>query len=91
MAHDDATCPSAGQTEGVVMLCIKDERWVWMRMHGPLYGIIGQHQGWVRLLGWGLSWHSSLVRPLFSERRGCVRILRIGPWSFRWLVRGKIA
>ena len=73
------------------MLWLRDERWVWIRIHGPLYGVIGQHQGWVRLLGWGVSWRSSLVRPLFSERCRRRRLLRIGPWSLRWLAKRRAA
>lgn len=71
------------------MLWRRDERWVWARLHGAFYGIIGQHQGWVRLWGWGISWHSSVIPPRFSERYGFVRTLKIGPWSLEWLRRAR--
>lgn len=70
------------------MLWLSEERRLWMRTRDPLYGVIFQHGGWLRLWGWGIYWRSDLVRPSFSERNGLVRTVRIGPWSFRWLKRG---
>lgn len=64
----------------------KDERLLWRSDGGPLTGVIWQHQGWMRLFGWGVQWKSSIVRPvLFSERKGYTKFLHVGPWRLRWL------
>lgn len=46
----------------------------------------GFRQGWFRLFGWGVGWADrQIYAPLFSERMGYTRVLRIGVWSVRLL------
>lgn len=41
---------------------------------------------WFRVLGYGLHWKDArLHEPLFSERNGYDRRLRVGPWRFKIL------
>ena len=49
---------------------------------------IGFRFGWVRIFGYGIRWADREVyRPLFSERTGVTKVLRIGVWSIAWLKR----
>jgi len=51
---------------------------------------IGFRFGWVRVFGWGIRWADrNAYRPLFSERNGYQKVLRIGCWSIAWLKRVK--
>ena len=48
--------------------------------HGSVY---------FRILGWGLRLDDARLHPpLFSERNGFVRVLRLGPWRLKLLRRG---
>ena len=43
---------------------------------------------WVRIMGRGLSvMDKKKYPPLFSERNGCKRIIRIGKWGVEWLLK----
>lgn len=49
---------------------------------------IGHGSFWFRLLGYGLSIVDRTVHPpLFSERTGHVKALRLSKYSIRWLSR----
>lgn len=53
---------------------------------GPLYVMTSDGVGWMRLFGWGFTWADRKKhRPLFSERTGAVKVLRIGKWAFKTL------
>ena len=44
----------------------------------------GFRQGWLRIFGWGVYWADRRIyQPLFSERTGRTRVLRVGVWSLR--------
>ena len=54
--------------------------WSWLHWHRSP-GLF-----WVRVFGWGIHASSyALHRPLFSERNGYLRVLRIGGWRVRLL------
>jgi len=58
---------------------------------GPLRWMAGHYQGWARLFGYGVAWKHGALPPLFSERYGYIRWLRIPrtPWRVRLLWRGQ--
>jgi hypothetical protein len=42
--------------------------------------------GWIRILGKGISWKDTTTQePLFSERNGYRKNIRIGKWLLTWL------
>lgn len=42
--------------------------------------------GWFRVFGYGLAWHNRNIHPpLFSERYGYRKVLRLGRWSIEQL------
>ena len=44
---------------------------------------IGFRFGWVRVFGYGVRWADrNVYRPLFTERTGIRKALRVGCWSF---------
>lgn len=46
-----------------------------------------RHAGWIRMgsRGPGIAWKGPEARPLFSERNGYERRLRLGGWRLFWL------
>jgi len=47
---------------------------------------------WFRIFGRGLSLHAPWNRPLFSERNGYRKMLRLGfGWRVEWLAARRIA
>ena len=54
---------------------------------GPLYWTTGEGIGWFRLFGRGLHWNRR--KPLFSERNGYTKFVKIGTWRLRWLGKNK--
>jgi hypothetical protein len=41
---------------------------------------------WFRVFGYGIrAVNRNLHEPLRSERTGAVKVLRLGPWSIKWL------
>lgn len=50
-------------------------------------GVFDVRRGWVRILGWGVSWRPSAEGDVFSERYRYAKAVSIGPVRFRWLNR----
>ncbi len=49
---------------------------------------LGFRFGWVRVFGYGIRWADrDVYAPLFSERTGSQKVLRIGCWSIAPLKR----
>jgi hypothetical protein len=54
---------------------------------GPIEGTAEPGIGWFRVFGYGLHWKDTRRHHVFfSERNGYMRVLRLGPWSLKWLV-----
>ncbi len=52
---------------------------------GALYWQTGEGIFWFRVFGRGLHFNSR--PPLFSERNGYTKFVRVGKWRIRWLGR----
>lgn len=55
----------------------------------PLFTIhLEKHQGWIRILGIGLSWKNTKLYPsIFSERYGHSKYIQIANYRLKYLKR----
>lgn len=54
-----------------------------MKRIGPLVWMRGHDIGWFRIFGVGVHWNAR--PPLFSERNGHRKFVRVGRWRIRFL------
>lgn len=59
----------------------------WSCVVGPCFACVGEGVWYFRVWGYGL--HATTRPPLFSERHGYRRTVRVGRWRVRLLRRGK--